>query len=85
MKISITKKHIADGKPGNAKSCPIALALLDHKDVYDIVSVNPFTMAFWSRDLHYRWYTLPRRASDFVVAFDMGRDVTPFEFEVGVL
>lgn len=74
--INVTQEDIDAGLPIKCIQCPIALAakrVFGHE-----VSVA----ATYIHDIKSGYYDLPRAAVDFVAAFDKGRTVTPFSFEV---
>jgi len=80
MKVSITSFDIAQGKKSSARFCPVASAL---------------SRAF-ERDIWVGWafcyshpdslpkmiLPLPQEAQDFVINFDQGKNVEPFDFEI---
>ena len=82
MKIVVTAEDIKKGAKKNKCLCPVALAI--RRATGRAVAVLP--MVAWIK--HY-WptqmisYPLPQVAQDFILNFDEGEDVEPFEFEVG--
>lgn len=84
MRISVTKKDIAAGIKNRHDLCPIALAI--KRKVKVEVSVTKDNVALKEGDD--RWlvvlpaYSLPLEASSFISAFDAGKPVSPFEFEL---
>lgn len=79
MKISVTQKHIANGTPNSCGLCPIALAVMDATQA-DSVSVGLHNCCFQIGKL-FQSYDMPETASRFIVDFDNGCKVSPFEFE----
>jgi hypothetical protein len=71
MKVVVTQDHIACGRPGLPKRCPIALALGGNVLVYGGMVV----MSDGSHRL------LPEEARESVSDFDHERPVQPLEFE----
>ena len=84
MKITVTQENIDKGVRGEIGYCPIALAIkaLGYEHVcVDDESVDarreeddPYADAFLSY--------LPTKATSFIHAFDEGRKVAPFTFEM---
>ncbi len=75
MKISVTQSHIDKGKQGQCSNCPVALAM---NEVMDKVAVayNYFLIGDGPR------IALPAIVQTFILDFDCGRHVEPFEFEI---
>ncbi len=83
MIIAVTQAHITAGRRNDCTLCPLALAFHaaglnvsvcpSHVDVYR--SCNPIA-EFTGR------IGLPIAARNFVMAFDSGAPVLPFEFEI---
>lgn len=70
MRIKVTQEHIDSGIRRSCESCPIALATgASHVSYFDIV-------------LNSKMYETPVAARRFMGNFDLGRPVTPFEFEL---
>ena len=79
MHVKVTEEHIAKGKRRAMSFCPIALAIKEQAS-NSHVDVMPRHVYIGLGD-DTRICDLPQIAHDFVVAFDMGNDVHPFEFE----
>ena len=77
LTITVTSDDIANGKPGQATSCPVALGA--YRAGVAEALVGP-------REIRYGrgWVPLPRSAIRFVRAFDHGRPVAPFRFRLNV-
>ena len=78
MKISITKKHISQGKPRDPENCPIALSLKE-KGYHPEVGTKYIYILRGSRRIK---YILPSKAKDFMCQFDTGLPVKEISFEV---
>lgn len=78
MIVNITQEHIDRGQKGRAHRCPMALAVRDQLNLStEQVAVTQYTLYIDCKS-----YILPPTASNFVRAFDAGREVSPFTFEV---
>ncbi len=79
MKITVTAEHIAKGKIKACRECPVALAIRecfpDTEDFYIVVG-NTFV------NIHRKEYILPEEVSMYIRAFDAGKSILPFEFEL---
>lgn len=74
MKIKVTRKHIEDGVRHTADRCPIALALKDFGfATYGMVRVNLGSIEVCGATV-----STPRKARQFITAFDKGKKVRPF-------
>jgi len=78
MKINVTQEHILKGERKSFTKCALALAIADcfpgdeikvHGDGFTIMNKCEF-------------YSLPKDALVFEIAFDGGCKVEPFEFEI---
>lgn len=76
MEITVTKKHIRNGRRFDKNHCPIAMAIKDASCdlVEDVDGIN-VTVGFIT-------YELPKIAQAFVVMFDGGQRVRPFSFKL---
>lgn len=78
--VNVTAEHIREGKIGNNKLCPIALALLS--------ILKGIELAVYSRSVVFEgrgWAYLPREAFEFISTFDYQsthKDAKPFTFEL---
>ncbi len=78
MKIKVTKEDIANGKRNDFHSCPIALATKRKLNIGDWrLSVGA---VIYNRGNDKRW-SLPKIARQFIINFDRGQKVKPFEFD----
>lgn len=78
-KIVVTEEHIKEGKPGSPKHCAVALAA---QEVFPEAEVGVGVRGIYVDGEDYKIsLLLPRAAQDFVVKFDSGGEVEPFEFE----
>ncbi len=77
--INVTSDDIAKGKRGSACSCPIALAIKRATNQACHVGVRWYS---FERDL--TDMPLPRKAGEFVIAFDQKQPVEPFSFELDI-
>lgn len=76
MKITVTAKHIKNGKPQDSSSCPIGLALREqflNEEIYVGISTV---------DVGSKFFGLSTRARSFVRKFDFGLPVKPFTFNL---
>lgn len=81
MKISVTKKDIAGGKPGNGGLCPIALAV--KRNGATDVCVDG-AVADGTYKGHSFWVNLPKKAKVFVKQFEQGLAVKPISFTLNI-
>lgn len=81
--ITVTPKDIAEGKPGEAHSCPIALAIQRAIPKAEDVEVDSDYISFCYELIAQAIYIdIPSRLmiSDFIEQFDKYKPVRPFEF-----
>ena len=82
--IEVTKKHIANGVPGDACNCPIALALQDEYKTDDVsVEVEDEPMLFIGDKI--LEITTSQMADDidfFIRDFDYNNEVKPFTIQI---
>ena len=81
MKIQVTQREIDDGEPGNAESCPVALAIMRTLDVDD---VRVKYAEIW---IEGQKFEAPLKVCGFVENFDDedGDIPEPFEFDLEML
>ena len=84
VRVRVTAADIAAGRPSDACSCPVALAVQRATgdptvDVCGVVAAGSLRAHFGLRGVD-----LPLAAVNFVSAFDRGDPVTPFEFDLDV-
>ena len=76
MIIGVTRQDIKVGVRWNAGRCPIALAIRRQAAIGDVVVAGHYAQFDgWT-------WNLPREVSDFMAAYDAGRQVFPFDFEL---
>lgn len=83
MRIRVTEADICNGERLSSSGCPIALAVkrrLRRKIVS--VSVGYADVVVGLRENPRAIYPLPADALEFANAFDDGKDVTPFDFDL---
>lgn len=80
IKIEVKEKHIRNGKEGDTASCPIALACIDAGFIEPDISANRMTVTCQTSGKEYRINPVPKKATNFVEAFDDERTVHPFSF-----
>ena len=85
--IQVTQEHIDHGKAGDCAECPVARAFLGA--VPDLQRVAVWDAGCARADLYFGpvdpvVILLPEVVTDFVSAFDDGRPVSPFSFDVEV-
>ena len=91
MKITVTQKHIENGRRLSPSLCPIARAIRDHYgrvgDNKFVANIGTQVASLWdlseSGNPSRQVYALPVEAKEFSMQFDRGCDVQPFEFELG--
>lgn len=76
MKIYVRRRHIRQGTPGKAFSCPIALAVAEIVGKVPDVENEVIYIGDGS------FYVLPRSARRFIARFDFGKPVKPFAFTI---
>lgn len=83
MKVSVTQAHIDRGIASDCGKCPIALALedcgMEQVKIMDEADEISFFNPKLSRTVR---LMAPSNIYDFVVEFDCGQSVLPFEFEI---
>jgi hypothetical protein len=77
IKVSVTQKDIDSGCPIDKCGCPVALALKRALGNGQSIQVGNFAVDIDGGRAH-----LPLEAIAFVKAFDMGKPVKPFSFEL---
>ena len=80
MIVTVTEKHIKEGKPYDKCECPVSLALKDlgYTPVVDVKA------AYIKKGEDEFVAPLRAEARDFVARFDRGQEVFPFSFELEV-
>lgn len=89
MKIKVTQKHIDFGVRGSPYRCPVAWAISDtvNKDV-DVLDDKYLRVSVGGRMVGLkdkagtRDFNVPEEARAFVLNFDFGYRVFPFEFDI---
>jgi hypothetical protein len=79
LKIQVTGEDIANGKPDDCESCPIALAM--KRAIPDLDWIEVDGDAQWGTTDGGFGTRFPEVAKNFIRAFDSGDPVKPFEFE----
>ena len=81
MRVKVTQKHIDSAEHGKPCFCPIALAIKDLKkyEEVEVYSDNARVAKKAGGDL--KFVPLPPEAQTFIMEFDEGNPVEPFEFE----
>jgi len=80
MRINVTSLHIAAGSPNRRCSCPITYALEDALPGF-IAAVSMSNTVVWKGWIGKR-IPLPPVAKEFLQAFDSGKEVQPFHFDI---
>ena len=78
VKVKVTQEDISNGAVWNACKCPVALAL--NRTLGRVVRVT--TASWWACNEPTKLRELPPEALEFILKFDAGLEVAPFEFEV---
>lgn len=85
MIVSVTKKHIYNGKRNDCYTCPIALAIIDATGC-DTIVVDETTVSYGYKedDGHIRriHHNLPRSAKRFIKNYDDDESVSPMRFRL---
>lgn len=77
MIISVTKKHIDAGRPGDESACPVALACKERGIKFKSAGVyGLYSRPGCSR----RIFNFPSRMSSWIANFDLGFEVSPTRF-----
>jgi hypothetical protein len=76
MKIKVTQHNIDKGTPKYGTHCPVAHAITEATGRLSIVGRH--SVWFMGGDEHVE---LPCEAQYFIIAYDRGCDVSPFEFD----
>lgn len=90
MKISVTAEDIAAGVPSGAfrcEHCPIARAIaraVDRAPLAVLVGIDRARLHNDARGSDVWQVELPAVASEFIVDFDLGRPVKPFDFDLEI-
>lgn len=79
MLIRVEQRHIDNGVRGNCRECMVALALRDLLPRVWYVSVDCDLITIGGRS-----YDMPEGVHSRVAAFDEGRPVAPFSFELPI-
>lgn len=87
MKVRITQGMIDDGVPIDPQKCPLSIGIRDAA-AEELADGHPVLVAafvsfawIWIGDRRMQ-VSMPREAAAFVCAFDNGRPVQPFEFDL---
>ncbi len=88
IKISVTQEDIDHGTASDCATCPVALALKrtlkgNEVIVEEVYAGVNYLYFFYKKRMVYLCNT-PRIVNKFMNDFDMGREVSPFDFEVEV-
>jgi len=83
-KVSVTQRHINNGKRNHPTCCPVALALLDAGFVEPHVYGACIQIRKSKHDDHLTELYLSNDLSVFVKAFDVGSPTDPFEFDISL-
>jgi hypothetical protein len=84
LHIVVTEDHIKSGVRKDATSCPIALALQNRHDCTS-VEVEPCGITFDRAGWRWKARAVPANAETFMLRFDEGAPVEPFEFDLEVV
>lgn len=80
IRVTVTQDDIDNGKPRNAFSCPITIAV-NRKLSVTSSSVSSSTFTYYDKENdRYIRYCMSKRASKFIRQFDSGKAVKPFIF-----
>lgn len=79
MHVAVTAEHIAKGVRQTMAYCPVALAIKEVVAGREVDVMPLHAYIGWGDATEV--CDLPEVTYDFIVAFDAGHDVTPFEFD----
>ena len=79
MVITVTQKHIDNGRRGLMLSCPIALAIKERTGL-SVVIVGRY-ISVYTNNIDLRQCKTSEKALGFIYDFDSGINVKPFTFE----
>ena len=88
--IEVKGEHIHLGQKKHCTLCPVARAIASHftnltyVSVYPSQSMNTWFATVGDKDDRRLEYQLPKEVGYFIDAFDNGREVKPFTFQLGV-
>jgi hypothetical protein len=82
LHINVTQQHIDRGKRCNSERCPVALSILEVLPETSYVSVDVRIYVEPSDTYDYIAAESPDEVCRFTSAFDDGKPVSPFSFEV---
>ena len=90
MGVNVTKNHIVSGDCRSAQRCAIAQAIRATDPTISYVAVRTNKITVTSRkadggDGVRRHYAVPTHAARFIVAFDAGEEVSPFQFRAQLI
>lgn len=79
MKITVTQQHIDEGQRGSSTRDPIAFAMADAGLERPYAGVNHLS---WHEDDRKMFVKVPKEVYNFMLDFDNGKMVKPFEFQI---
>lgn len=82
MKIKVTEKHIANGLRDDCTNCAVALAMKEALPKFNQIYVGTRGATGHSRGWIAFHKPLPEEVTEFIISFDRGESVEPFEFEL---
>lgn len=85
IRVNVTQRDIDRGEPGNEYACPVARAILRHRELR-LAAVNCAWVWIWN-DSHRKvsWRTrTPPNVRTFIRHFDAGKPVSMFSFDLEV-
>lgn len=83
--VTVSKRHIDDGKCGSPKRCAVALAIREHvkEGIYVCIEAGQVCFTSYTKaDFSRR--KLPIEASQFIERFDRMKSVEPITFELDI-
>jgi hypothetical protein len=80
VRINVTSLHIAAGSPKRSCSCPLAYAFEAALPGFKAAVAQNNTVV-WKGKINKR-IPLPPVAKEFLQAFDLGKEVQPFHFDI---
>lgn len=79
MKLTITAKHIKEGRKCKCRKCPLALALLDAGFETALAAVD---YLYATKNHHSYYFKHSQQSYDFMTSFDRGKVVFPQTLEL---
>ena len=83
IKVEVTQRHINSGLKRDCNKCPVALVLKEIFPNASRIIVGGFAIDMYALGEEY-FHNFPDSVGNFTLAFDDGKEVEPFAFEIDV-